>query len=78
MIISDLNYLEVVAEASSVVGGGKNIEIIKVNPLEIKNQANVSFLNQVATSTAVAISKEGDAEANSVAKNDATVVQLNQ
>ncbi len=79
MIISDLNHLEVVAEASSVVGGGKEFDIkaLLVFPVKEVNQNNVSVLDQKADSTAVAISEKGNAEANSAAINSATVVQLN-
>ncbi len=72
MIISDLNHLEVVSEASSVVGGG-TYKDGKFN-LDITKQSNVSILNQ--TSTAVAITKKGNATATAV--NNAKVVQVNK
>ncbi len=71
MIISDLNHLEVVSEASSVVGGGNNSLDFY---LKFTKQSNVSVITQVAN--AAAISTKGNAKAT--ATNTATVVQLNQ
>ncbi len=71
MIISDLNYLEVVAEAPSVVGGlSKKPQVdvdVEVKPklkqdLKIRG-ANVAFVNQVAIPTAVAVTLDGKAVA---------------
>lgn len=71
MIISDLNYLEVVAEAPSVVGGlSKKPKVdvdVKVEPklkqdLKIRG-TNVAFVNQVAIPTAVAVALDGKAVA---------------
>ena len=72
MIISDLNHLEVVSEASSVVGGGgkgkkdKNDKgykkYIKVNVAVVKQEAE-----------AKAITKYGDASA--VAANELKLIQ---
>ena len=78
MIISDLNHLEVVSEASSVVGGGKykdKYDKLKLKiDIDITKQSNVSIINQ--TATAVAISYKGDATATAV--NEAKVVQVNK
>ncbi len=71
MIISDLNHLEVVSEASSVVGGGNNSLDFY---LKITKQANVSVIKQEANAAAVTF--KGNATAT--ATNKATVVQLNQ
>ena len=77
MIISDLNYLEVVSEASSVVGGGKKFGFIKFLKLDIDitKQSNVSVINQKAEANAVSLGK-GDAIA--VASNVAVVTQSNK
>ena len=75
MIISDLNHLEVVSEASSVIGGsGKWDKKGKYGfDIDITKQTNVSIINQDAA--AVAISYKGKATAT--ASNEAYVVQSN-
>ena len=75
MIISDLNHLEVVSEASSVIGGsGKWDKKGKYGfDIDITKQTNVSIINQDAA--AVAISYKGDAKAT--ASNTAVVFQSN-
>ena len=87
MIISDLNHLEVVTEASSVVGGkkghGKNGQNkdLKVNKNFVaNNQANVSIINQVQIVTAIAIApKGGNATAIAAGGNQtAGVTQTNE
>ncbi len=77
MIISDLSYLEVVTEASSVVGGGDDKgKKGKDHDYYKKINANVAVINQVATATAVAISYgKGDAVAKASASNYAEVEQ---
>ncbi len=45
MIISDLNYLEVVAEASSVEGGILNFFTTQINYSSISQNANASAGN---------------------------------
>ena len=71
MIISDLNHLEVVSEASSVVGGG-TYKFAKFD-IDITKQSNISVINQDAA--AFAQSVKGDATAT--ASNTAVVVQKN-
>ncbi len=77
MIISDLNHLEVVSEASSVVGGGGNknnkYKPVKID-LKITDQSNVSVIYQEAN--AAAVTSKGNATAT--ATNTATVVQVNK
>ena len=73
MIISDLNHLEVVSEASNVVGGD-SYKHGKVD-IDITKQTNVSVLNQSAAAAAFSFYK-GDAKAT--ASNTAVVVQLNK
>jgi len=92
MIISDLNHLEVVSEASGIVGGGckcksKKVEVMKPKAMKPKAkeyilipsfaQSNVSVVNQTATAVSTAISFGGDANSQAIAKNEATVVQAN-
>ena len=86
MVISDLNYLEVVTETSSVIGGWKpskpkhkKSSPVVISPLniDIKKQSNVTIINQTATSTATAISFGGDAKATSTATNKAEVTNVN-
>ena len=75
MIISDLNHLEVVSEASSVVGGdGKWDKKFKLVDIDITKQSNVSVINQDAA--AFAQSFKGDATAT--ASNVAVVEQINK
>jgi hypothetical protein len=71
MIISDLNHLEVVSEASSVVGGG-TYKFAKFD-IDITKQSNISVINQNAE--AAALSVKGDAKAT--ASNTAVVFQSN-
>jgi sporulation protein YlmC with PRC-barrel domain len=74
MIISDLNHLEVVSEASSVVGGldiDLDIDQDQNKKLDIK-KGNVSLINQVGTATAVAISFKGKAVAKAKVENQIT------
>ena len=77
MIISDLNHLEVVSEASSVVGGDrksdKKAKVGKLD-LDLTNQSNVSVIDQDAT--AVAISYKG--KATDTVYNIAYVTQINE
>ena len=74
MIISDLNHLEVVSEASSVVGGdGKWNKKFKLVDIDITKQSNISVINQNAE--AAALSVKGDAKAT--ASNTAVVFQSN-
>ncbi len=76
MIISDLNHLEVVSEASSVIGGsGKSDKKGKYGfDIDITKQTNVSVINQDAA--AFAQSFKGDATAT--ASNVAVVEQTNR
>jgi hypothetical protein len=87
MVISDLNYLEVVTETSSVIGGSKwkpskpknkksPVVVFPLN-IDITKQSNVTVINQTATSTATAISFGGDAKATSTATNKAEVTNVN-
>ena len=85
MIISDLNYLEVVAEASSVVGGGIKLKDLKVKlpavvvfPVDITNQDNLAVVNQEANSESAAV-VNGHGNAYSVANstNVSTIEQAN-
>ena len=75
MIISDLNHLEVVSEASSVIGGsGKWDKKGKYGfDIDITKQSNISVINQNAE--AAALSVKGDAKAT--ASNTAVVFQSN-
>jgi hypothetical protein len=75
MIISDLNHLEVVSEASSVVGGGKKEDYYKKYfQLDINKQSNVSVINQTANAESVSF----DGKSVAIAKNVAVVNQSNQ
>ena len=81
MIISDINHLEVVTEASSVVGGGSKkdekkydkYKLLKLK-LDINNQSNVSVINQTATAESVSF----DGKSVAIAKNVAVVNQSNK
>lgn len=83
MIISDLNYLEVVAEASSVVGGDNKKRRNKKSSKPSSSsgsgnlQANVAVVTQVATANSVAISEDGDAYSKAIAENKSKVNQAN-
>jgi hypothetical protein len=83
MIISDLNYLENVAEASSVVGGGKSSKKIKFPvviafPVEKTNQSNVAVVNQEANSeSAAVVNGYGDAKSVANSINVSTIQQAN-
>ncbi len=66
MIISDLNYLEVVAEASSVEGGLLNFGSFQSNFSSISQNANASAGNGVLAIGNIA-----------VAANVATPIQAN-
>ena len=79
MIISDLNHLEVVSEAASVVGGSKKktkdnyYKLLKLK-LDINNQSNVSIINQTATAESVSF----DGKSVAIATNTAVVNQSNK
>ena len=84
MIISDLEHLEVVAEASSVVGGGnkkkKNKKLLEVVlfPVEKTQQSNVAVVNQNAKSESAAIvTGHGNAESKANSTNVSTISQAN-
>jgi len=88
MIISNLNYLEVVAEASGISGGRSRYAdkyavdtdvktAIKAKPIVNVRQGNVSVINQVAVAVAVAVSIGGKAVADAQAGNNAELAQLN-
>ena len=72
MIISDLNHLEVVLEASNVVGGldiDLDIDQDQNKKLDIKKGGNVSLINQTGVAVAVAISLNGKAVAKAKVEN---------
>ncbi len=73
MVISDLNHLEVVSKASSVVGGKVGIDLDlkqKQNQkLSIKG-ANIGIINQVGIATAVAVNLNGKAVAKADVENN--------
>ena len=79
MIISDLNHLEVVSEAASVVGGSDKkkkdyyYKLLKLK-LDINKQSNVSVINQKATAESVSF----DGKSVAIAKNVAVVDQSNK
>ena len=77
MIISDLNHLEVVSEAASVVGGSDKkkqyYKLLKLK-LDINKQSNVSVINQKATAESVSF----DGKSVAIAKNVAVVNQSNK
>ena len=86
MIISDLNYLEVVAEASSVVGGTtqKNHKqpkvVVKFELPEIVKklqQQNVADVKQNANAESAAVSNKGDAKSEATAVNNLDLNQAN-
>lgn len=84
MIISDLSYLEVVAEASAVVGGKKKnreqkIKLPKtlIGDLNLTQQTNVAVVTQVANATSAAVSKDGDATSEATAVNNLEINQAN-
>lgn len=70
MIISDLNHLEVVSEASSVVGGDYKYIDIKVN-----KQSNKSYIKQKAKTESANL---GHGKSVAVAANYAPVSQSNE
>ncbi len=75
MIISDLNHLEVVSEASSVVGGGKKEDYYKKYfQIDFNKQSNVSVINQKANAESVSF----DGKSVAIASNVAVVKQSNE
>lgn len=84
MIISDLTYLEVATEASSVVGGGSKKKEDKKKDDKKKNdnyknaKINVAIVKQDAEANSAAISgKYGKSFSVAVAKNESEVNQAN-
>ena len=81
MLISDLNHLSTVSEASDVVGGGGYHEYYKKKMKEMMGDDDGDnggsetsvVVKQIAKSKSKAFSKEGDAIAVSKASNKATV-----
>ena len=81
MIISYLNHLEVVSEASSVVGGttknyyNKRLNVrVNVNAIN-NNQKNVSYINQEQNVKAIAVAgKFSDATAIAVGGDQTAIV----
>ncbi len=89
MIISDLSHLEVVSEASSVVGGNgkhgkkhkvKNFKLPKtlIGNLNLTQQSNVAVVTQTANaSSASIVTGKGDAISEANAVNVSTIEQAN-
>lgn len=75
MIISDLNHLEVVSEASSVVGGSYKVDKYKFIKIDVDITKKSNYSNLYQEANAVAQTYKGDAKA--VAFNKAVVVQSN-
>ena len=69
MTISDLNYLQVVAEASSIIGG-KVADVavktaVKAKPtVKVSNPFSPTIINQVGVAVAVAVAIFGKAAAS--------------
>ncbi len=76
MIISDLNHLEVVSEASNVVGGSyKKVDKFKLIKIDVDITKKSNYSNLYQEANAVAQTFKGDAKA--VAYNEAVVIQSN-
>jgi hypothetical protein len=80
MIISDLNYLEVVSE-SSIIGGGskkKKSGLLFLFPVKTTAQTNVAVVTQTANaSSASIVTGKGDAISEANAVNVSTIEQAN-
>lgn len=80
MTISDLNYMEVVAEASSIVGGKKlDIDVkldqkqnqkVKFRGKPGKDKLDLEVTTQVAIPTSVAVARNGKAVAEAKGENN--------